>query len=96
MAYSSSSADFIGRLLVDGAVVRRGALPGNPSVSLAEIARTIAPTSKTRGDFAPGLSAEGWFFTDHMVHPYGIHVAVVRVVAQPGTFRSNAIWCRMM
>jgi carbon-monoxide dehydrogenase large subunit/6-hydroxypseudooxynicotine dehydrogenase subunit gamma len=28
---------------------------------------------------SPGLSAEGWFFTDHMVYPYGVHVAVVRV-----------------
>jgi len=65
--------------VVDGVVVRRGAPPGSPSVSLAEIARTIAPTSKTRGDFEPGLSAEGWFFTDHMVYPYGVHVAVVRV-----------------
>jgi carbon-monoxide dehydrogenase large subunit len=65
--------------VVDGVVVRRGAPPESPSVSLAEIARTIAPTSKTRGDFKPGLSAEGWFFTDHMVYPYGVHVAVVRV-----------------
>jgi carbon-monoxide dehydrogenase large subunit/6-hydroxypseudooxynicotine dehydrogenase subunit gamma len=65
--------------VVDGVVMRRGAPPGSPSVSLAEIARTIAPTSKTRGDFEPGLSAEGWFFTDHMVYPYGVHVAVVRV-----------------
>jgi carbon-monoxide dehydrogenase large subunit len=37
------------------------------------------PTSRTRGDFEPGLSAEGWFFTDHMVYPYGVHVAVVCV-----------------
>jgi carbon-monoxide dehydrogenase large subunit/6-hydroxypseudooxynicotine dehydrogenase subunit gamma len=65
--------------VVDGLVVRTGASPGGASVSLAEIARTLAPTSKTRGDFEPGLSAEGWFFTDHMVYPYGIHVAVVRV-----------------
>jgi carbon-monoxide dehydrogenase large subunit/6-hydroxypseudooxynicotine dehydrogenase subunit gamma len=65
--------------VVDGVVVRSGAPPGSPSVSLAEIARTIAPTSKTRGNFEPGLSAEGWFFTDHMVYPYGVHVAVVRV-----------------
>jgi len=35
--------------VVDGVVVRRGAPAGTPSVSLAEIARTLAPTSKTRG-----------------------------------------------
>ncbi len=70
--------------VVGGVVVRRDAPAGSPSVSLAEIARTIAPTSKTRGQHEPGLSAEGWFFTDHMVYPYGIHVAVVRVDRETG------------
>ena len=70
--------------IVDGVVIRRGAPVGSPSVSLAEIARTVAPTSKTRGQHEPGLSAEGWFFTDHMVFPYGIHVAVVRVDCETG------------
>jgi len=70
--------------VVAGIVARRGALAGSPSVSLAEIARTLAPTSKTRGQHEPGLSAEGWFFTDHMVYPYGVHVAVVRVDRETG------------
>jgi aerobic carbon-monoxide dehydrogenase large subunit len=70
--------------IADGVVLRRGAPAGSPSVSLAEIARMVAPTSRTRGDFEPGLSAEGWFFTDHMVYPYGIHVAVVRVDRETG------------
>jgi carbon-monoxide dehydrogenase large subunit/6-hydroxypseudooxynicotine dehydrogenase subunit gamma len=70
--------------VVDGIVVRQGAPAGAASVSLAEIARTLAPTSKTRGQREPGLSAEGWFFTDHMVYPYGIHVAVVRVDRETG------------
>jgi carbon-monoxide dehydrogenase large subunit len=65
--------------IVDGQILRKGGSAGSPSISLAEIARTIAPTSRRRGDHEPGLSAEGWFFTDHMVFPYGIHVAVVRV-----------------
>jgi carbon-monoxide dehydrogenase large subunit/6-hydroxypseudooxynicotine dehydrogenase subunit gamma len=65
--------------IVAGNVVRKGAPAGSPSMSLAEIARAVAPTSRTRGDHEPGLSAEGWFFTDHMVFPYGIHVAVARV-----------------
>ena len=65
--------------IVDGRILRKGGSAGSPSISLAEIARTIAPTSRRRGDHEPGLSAEGWFFTDHMVFPYGIHVAVVRV-----------------
>jgi carbon-monoxide dehydrogenase large subunit len=62
-----------------GHVVRKGAPAGSPSMSLAEIARIVAPTSRRRGDHEPGLSAEGWFFTDHMVFPYGVHVAVVRI-----------------
>ena len=70
--------------VVNGSVVRKDAPPGSPSISLAEIARTIAPTSKARGNHEPGLSAEGWFFTDHMVFPYGIHVAVVRVDRSTG------------
>jgi len=65
--------------VVLGNVVFKGAPAGSPSMSLAEIARFVAPTSPRRGDHEPGLSAEGWFFTDHMVFPYGIHVAVVRV-----------------
>jgi carbon-monoxide dehydrogenase large subunit/6-hydroxypseudooxynicotine dehydrogenase subunit gamma len=68
--------------VVDGMVVRKGA--AGPSVSLAEIARTVAPTSKARGQHEPGLSAEGWFFTDHMVYPYGIHIAVAKVDRETG------------
>jgi carbon-monoxide dehydrogenase large subunit/6-hydroxypseudooxynicotine dehydrogenase subunit gamma len=70
--------------IVDGVVVRKGSPPGSPSMSLAEIAHTIAPTSRSRGRHEPGLSAEGWFFTDHMVYPYGIHVAVARVDTETG------------
>jgi carbon-monoxide dehydrogenase large subunit len=70
--------------IVDGVVVHEDSPPGSPSMSLAEIARTIAPTSRLRGHHEPGLSAEGWFFTDHMVYPYGIHVAVVRVDRETG------------
>ena len=70
--------------VVEGHVVRKGAPAGSPSMSLAEIARIVAPTSRRRGDHEPGLSAEGWFFTDHMVFPYGVHVAVVRVDRSTG------------
>ena len=33
---------------------------------------------------APGLAAEGWFDTDHMTYPYGIHAAIVRVDGETG------------
>jgi carbon-monoxide dehydrogenase large subunit/6-hydroxypseudooxynicotine dehydrogenase subunit gamma len=65
--------------IIAGNVVRKGSPTGSPSMSLADIAGAVAPTSRTRGDHEPGLSAEGWFFTDHMVFPYGIHIAVARV-----------------
>src|SRR5262249_49557348 len=64
--------------VVDGSVVLRGA-PAGPSMTLGEIAKALDPTSKVRGGRTPGLSADGWFYTDHMNYPYGVHVAVVRV-----------------
>ena len=69
--------------IAQGIVARKGGAPGSPSMSIAEIAQLVAPTSRQRGDHEPGLTAEGWFFTDHMVFPYGIHAAVVQV--DPGT-----------
>jgi len=69
--------------IVDGMVVRRDR-PGGPSMSLGEIARKIAPTSKTRGAHEPGLSVTGWFDSEHQVYPYGAHLAVVRVDRDTG------------
>ncbi len=69
--------------IVDGEVVRKDR-GGGPSISLGKIADSLAPTSKTLGDRDPGLSAEGWFRTEHQVYPYGSHVAVVRVDGETG------------
>jgi carbon-monoxide dehydrogenase large subunit/6-hydroxypseudooxynicotine dehydrogenase subunit gamma len=69
--------------IVDGKVVRKDQHAG-PSISLGEIAGHLAPTSKTLGERAPGLSAEGWFRVEHQVYPYGIHFAVVRVDRDTG------------
>ena len=69
--------------VVDGRVMTRDADAG-PSISLAEIARALAPTSKLRGEREPGLVAEGWFHSDHMNYPYGVHIAVVRVDRETG------------
>jgi carbon-monoxide dehydrogenase large subunit/6-hydroxypseudooxynicotine dehydrogenase subunit gamma len=69
--------------IVDGEVVRKDR-SGGPSISLGKIADSLAPTSKTLGDRDPGLSAEGWFRTEHQVYPYGSHVAVVRVDGETG------------
>ena len=58
--------------IVNGEIVRAGA-PG-PSMPLAELARTLPG----------GLSAEDTFESTHMVYPYGVHVAAVRVDADTG------------
>ena len=69
--------------IADGKVVREGA-PAGPSVTLAEVAKALEPTSKLRGERVPGLSADGWFYTDHMNYPYGVHIAVTRVDRDTG------------
>jgi aerobic carbon-monoxide dehydrogenase large subunit len=64
--------------VTDGVVRARGR-PLGPSISLGEVARHLEPASRTRGQREPGLAAEGWFFSDHMNYPYGVHIAVARV-----------------
>ena len=64
--------------------IRKTAQSSGPSISMAEIAKHLLPTSKTRGSREPGLTAEGWFFSNHMNYPYGVHVAVVRVDRETG------------
>ena len=69
--------------VVDGKVVSRKSAQG-PSVTLGEVARALAPTSKLLGDALPGLSAEGWFESRHMTYPYGVHIAVARIDRDTG------------
>ena len=69
--------------IADGEVMRRG-YGGGPSISLGKIAQNLVPTAKTLNGRAPGLSAEGWFRTEHQVYPYGSHVAVVRIDRDTG------------
>ena len=69
--------------IVHGEVVVKDRV-GGPSMSLGEIAAALGPSSKTRGDREPGLSAEGWFYADHQVYPYGNHLAVVKVDPDTG------------
>ncbi len=58
--------------IVNGEIVRASG-PG-PSMPLAELARTLPD----------GLSAEDTFESTHMVYPYGVHVAAVRVDSDTG------------
>jgi CO/xanthine dehydrogenase Mo-binding subunit len=69
--------------IIDGRVVTRDA-PHGPSLELGEIARKLAPGSTLLDRPVAGLAAEGWFVTEHMNYPYGVHVAVVRVDRETG------------
>jgi aerobic carbon-monoxide dehydrogenase large subunit len=69
--------------VVDGEVVRTDMAAG-ASLGLGEIARALSPRSNLRDGRTPGLSAEGWFHTDHMNYPYGVHIAVTRVDQETG------------
>jgi CO/xanthine dehydrogenase Mo-binding subunit len=64
--------------IVDGEVVRTDRA-GGPSIALSRIAATLSNTSKALAGRDPGLAAEGWFFADRQVYPYGNHLAVVKV-----------------
>jgi carbon-monoxide dehydrogenase large subunit/6-hydroxypseudooxynicotine dehydrogenase subunit gamma len=69
--------------IIEGVVVHRDR-PGGASISLAEVARHLGPDSPTLGERDPGLTAEGWFRTDHMTYPYGVQIGVVRVDGETG------------
>jgi CO/xanthine dehydrogenase Mo-binding subunit len=69
----------------DGNVVCKGA--DGPSITLGEIAKALEPTSKLLGARSPGLSADGWFFSDHMTYPYGVHIALAKVDRETGGVR---------
>src|SRR5262249_56605239 len=62
--------------VIDGKVVRKDA--GGPCMTLGEVAAALEPASKLRGARAPGLSADGWFYSEHLNYPYGLHVALPR------------------
>jgi aerobic carbon-monoxide dehydrogenase large subunit len=69
--------------IVDGEVVRSDVASG-PSVSLGAVARALEPGSPLHNGRTSGLSAEGWFRTNHMNYPYGVHIAVTRVDRDTG------------
>jgi aerobic carbon-monoxide dehydrogenase large subunit len=68
--------------LKDGQVLARTG--AGASISVAEIARRVAPGSPLLGYRAPGLIAEGWHNTDRMAFSYGVHIAVVKVDRETG------------
>jgi len=69
--------------LAGGAVRRKGDADG-PSIALGELARRLAPGSRLLAGRQPGLSAEGFYNTDHTVFPYGVHLAMVKIDRETG------------
>jgi carbon-monoxide dehydrogenase large subunit/6-hydroxypseudooxynicotine dehydrogenase subunit gamma len=67
--------------IVDGTVLRKN---GGPSITLAEIAKRVAPGSKFLRGRTPQLAAHGWYNTPHTVFPYGAHLAVVKIDRDTG------------
>lgn len=67
--------------IADGMVCR-----GDEAVMpIGDVARALAPGMKLSRDRAtPGLTTEGWFHSDHMTYPYGIHLAQVALDRMTG------------
>lgn len=62
--------------------------PGGASLTLGEVARALAPGMPlSRERPVPGLTVEGWFHSDHMTYPYGVHLAQVALDRGTGTVR---------
>lgn len=57
------------------------------SMPLADVARHMGPNSPLMRGRTPGLTAERWFYSDHMTYPYGVHLAVVRLDRGTGEVR---------
>ncbi len=64
--------------IIGGKVVRKDSADAL-SIDLGDVAKSLAPDGR-----GPGLTAEGWFETEHMNYPYGVHVAVVKVDRETG------------
>ncbi|MBI0538513.1 xanthine dehydrogenase family protein molybdopterin-binding subunit [Roseomonas sp. KE2513] len=64
--------------IAEGVVCRADGATG-PSVTLAEVARRMGPNAPEMRGRTPGLTAERWFWSDHMAYPYGVHLAQLRI-----------------
>jgi carbon-monoxide dehydrogenase large subunit len=72
--------------IIDGQVVRLSD-PDTPLMPLGEVARNMGPNSRLMIGRTPGLTAERWFYSDHMTYPYGVHLALVRIDRGTGEVR---------
>lgn len=79
------------RVSVEEIELRGGAVAvvGEPSrvLTLGEVARLLEPVNAGRMKEAPGLIADGWFRSEHMTYPYGLHAALVSIDRGTGELR---------
>jgi carbon-monoxide dehydrogenase large subunit len=54
------------------------------SVSFTDLAKLASPITALPLGIKPGISGEGFFAPEHMVYPYGVHMALVEVDTETG------------
>ena len=70
--------------IVHGEVIVKGRAGGPVDDARPDRRGARPEPRRPRGDREPGLSAEGWFYAEHQVYPYGNHLAVVQVDPDTG------------
>jgi aerobic carbon-monoxide dehydrogenase large subunit len=70
-------------LVVDGGRVAPRGAP-SAALSFADLARLATPTWALPRGLQPGTVGEAFFTAEHMVYPYGVHLAVVEVDCETG------------
>jgi CO/xanthine dehydrogenase Mo-binding subunit len=52
--------------------------------TLGRLAAELVPSVRVAQGEMPGLGADGWFVSEHMNYPYGVHIALARVDEDTG------------
>ncbi len=67
---------------------------GSPDTALTigEVARLLRPVQAHQWSMEPGLSADRWFYANHMNYPYGYHVALISIDPEVFDVRVERYW----
>jgi carbon-monoxide dehydrogenase large subunit len=71
--------------VANGRIAKRGG--AGSSISFAELANLATPGSALPIGIKPGLVGESFFTAEHMVYPYGVHLALIEVDTETGFIR---------
>lgn len=73
---------------VEDLVVEDGAVfvTGTPETRLSyrEVAEALTPSNAVKLGMEPGLREEGYFYTEQMVYPFGVHIALLEIDRETG------------